>query len=128
MREPKTIQNSGNLTAGRDLTLAADNLELQGQLRSGGNLTLQAQDTLRIRDSVTAPFIASAGGKLLVQGDRSVDIFALNHPDSGLFSGGDMVLRSASTVGGDAHFWSRGNFRIEQLDGSLGNLYSPLID
>ncbi len=125
VRQPRTIQNSGNLTTGRDLTLSADNLDLQGQVRSGGNLTLQAQDTLRIRDSVTAPFIASAGGKLLVQGDRSVDIFALNHPNSGLFSGGDMVLRSANTVGGDAHYTAGGTFRIERLDTGLGNLYSP---
>ena len=130
VRQPKTIQNSGNLTAGRDLTLAADNLELQGQLRSGGNLTLQAQDTLRIRDSVTAPFIASAGGSLLVQGDRSVDIFALNHPDSGLFSGGDMVLRSANTIGGDAHYTAGGSFKLEQLNGGIGNLasfYDPIV-
>jgi large exoprotein involved in heme utilization and adhesion len=62
---------------------------------------------------------------MVVQGDQTVDIFALNHPDSGLFSGGDMVLRSANQVGGDAHYWSGGNFRIEQLNGSLGSLYSP---
>jgi hypothetical protein len=62
---------------------------------------------------------------MVVQGDRTVDIFALNHPNSGLFSSGDMVLRSANQVGGDAHYWSGGNFRIEQLDGSLGDLYSP---
>ncbi len=61
----------------------------------------------------------------MVQGNQGVDIFALNHPDSGFFSGGDMVLRSANTIGGDAHYTSGGNFRIEQLDGSLGNLFSP---
>jgi large exoprotein involved in heme utilization and adhesion len=41
-----------------------------------------------------------------------------------------MVLRSRHPVGGDAHFWSGGSFRIEQLDGSLGNLFSlhdPII-
>ncbi|QYO64126.1 hypothetical protein [Leptolyngbya sp. 7M] len=60
-----------------------------------------------------------------LQGNRVVDIFALNHPNSGLVSGGDMVLRSANQVGGDAHFWSGGNFRVERLNGSLGDLYSP---
>ncbi|MFM6155251.1 MAG: hypothetical protein ACKPE3_20015, partial [Sphaerospermopsis kisseleviana] len=34
-------------------------------------------------------------------------------------------LRSANTVSGDAHYWSGGSFRIEKLDGSLGNLNSP---
>jgi filamentous hemagglutinin family protein len=120
-----TITNTGNLAAGQGLTLSANTLDLQGQLQAGSNLTLQAQDTVRIRDSATAPFIAASQGQMLVQGDRTVDIFALNHPSSGLFSGGDMVLRSANQVGGDAHYWTGSNFRIDQLDGSLGNLYSP---
>jgi len=98
---------------------------LQGQLRVGRDLTLQAQNTLQARDSATNPFIASAGGKLVMQGNQAVDIVVLSHPNSGLFSGGDMVLRSANTVGGDVHYWSGGNFRIEKLDGNLGNLFSP---
>ncbi|MEQ9550440.1 MAG: filamentous hemagglutinin N-terminal domain-containing protein [Coleofasciculus sp. G3-WIS-01] len=119
------ITNRGNLATGRNLTLDGENLDLQEQLRSGSDLTLFAQDTVTIRDSATNPFIAAAGGNLLVTGNQGIDIFALNHPDSGLLSGGDMVLRSAADVGGDAHYWSGGSFRIEQLDGNLGNLYSP---
>ena len=130
VRQPKTIQNSGNLTAGRDLTLAADNLELQGQLRSGGNLTLQAQNTLRIGDSVTAPFIASAGGNLLVQGDRSVDILTLNHPQSQIQSGGNLTLVSNGDISADAHFFSGGNLSMLTLAGTPGNFVSqfdPII-
>jgi filamentous hemagglutinin family protein len=120
-----SIINRGNLAVGGDLTLSAGNLDLQGQLQAGGNLTLQAIDAVQIRDSLENPFIVAAGGNLLVQGNQTIDIFVLNHPASGLFSGGDLILRSANTVGGDAHFWSGRNFRIEQLDGSLGDLYSP---
>ncbi|NER92583.1 MAG: filamentous hemagglutinin N-terminal domain-containing protein [Symploca sp. SIO1B1] len=119
------ITNRGNLSAGQDLTLSAGNLDLQGQLLAGRDLTLEAQDTVQIRDSATVSFVAAAGEQLLVQGKEAVDIFALNHPDSGLFSAGDMVLRSTSPVLGDAHYWSGGSFRIEQLDGSLGGLESP---
>lgn len=110
---------TATLSAANDLTLAASHLE------TTGNLQLLAQDTVRARDSEATPFVASAGGELLVQGNQGVDIFALNHPSSGLFSGGDMVLRSANTVGGDAHYWSGGNFRIEQLNGTPGSLFSP---
>jgi filamentous hemagglutinin family protein len=124
--QPKaTIANAGNLAVGQNFTLSADNLDLQGQLQAGQDLTLQAQDTVKVRDSVTNPFVASSGGQLLVQGNEKVDIFALNHPNSGFFSGGDMVLRSPNSVIGDAHYWSGGNFRVEQLDGSLGDLDSP---
>jgi hypothetical protein len=51
-------------------------------------LTLQAQDTVKVRDSAAIPFIASAGGNLLVQGNQGIDIAALSHPYSGLFAGG----------------------------------------
>jgi hypothetical protein len=61
---------------------------------------------------VANPFIAQAGGTLQVQGNQGVDIFALSHPASGFFSGGDMVLRSANTVGGDAYFRVGGNFGL----------------
>ncbi|NEQ50359.1 MAG: S-layer family protein, partial [Leptolyngbya sp. SIO3F4] len=53
-------------------------------------------------------------------------IVALSHPDSGLFSYGDMVLRSGSAVGGDAHYWSGGGFRVETFDGDAGALESPV--
>ncbi|HEY9651754.1 MAG TPA: filamentous hemagglutinin N-terminal domain-containing protein, partial [Coleofasciculaceae cyanobacterium] len=39
-----TISNTGSLGVGRNLTLAADNLDLQGQLQAGENLTLLATD------------------------------------------------------------------------------------
>ncbi|MBW4450817.1 MAG: filamentous hemagglutinin N-terminal domain-containing protein [Spirirestis rafaelensis WJT71-NPBG6] len=120
-----TIANAGNLAVGENLTLAAGNLDIQGQMQAGGNLTLQALDTVRLRDSVENPLIAKASDQLIVQGNQAIDIFALNNLASGLFSGGDMVLRSANTVAGDAHYTTGGNFRIEQLDGNLGSLFSP---
>jgi filamentous hemagglutinin family protein len=120
-----TISSTANLNAGEDLTLSGIKLDLEGKLEAGKDLTLQATDTIKIRDRVANPFMASAGGKLVLQGNQNVDIFALNNPNSGFFSGGDMLLRSATTIGGDAHYWAGGNFRIEQLDGNLGNLFSP---
>ncbi|MDX2214475.1 MAG: S-layer family protein [Oculatellaceae cyanobacterium bins.114] len=119
-----TIASAGNLSVGQDLTLVSDRLNLTGQLQSGRNLTLLAND-VQIRDTPSTPFIASATGQLLVQGDRTVDIFALNHPNSGLFAGGDLVLRSPNPVTGDAHYTAGGNFRIEQPNGEAGALTSP---
>ncbi|NEO87410.1 MAG: filamentous hemagglutinin N-terminal domain-containing protein [Spirulina sp. SIO3F2] len=119
------LRSEAALVTGVNLTLDAANLDLEGQLRSGGDMELLATNTVKIRDAVDAPFLAQAGGELLVQGNESVDIFALNHSESGLFSDGDMVLRSGSTVGGDARYFAGGQFRIEDLGGELGALYSP---
>jgi filamentous hemagglutinin family protein len=124
-KEGVTISNQGNLTTGQDLTLVADKLDLQGQLTAGSNLTLLATDSVQMRDTLTNPFVASAGNQLQVQGIKSVDIFALNHPESRIFAGGDLVLQSAASVVGDARYFSGGSFRIEKLDGSLGKLESP---
>ncbi|PSB00953.1 two-partner secretion domain-containing protein [Merismopedia glauca] len=119
------IVNRGNLEVGKDLTLQGTNLDLQGQLLAKGNLTLQAVDTVKMTDSTNNPFIAASWGDLLVQGNKGVEISALSHPESGLFAGGNLVLRSDEIVVGDAHFWSGGSFQVQKLDGSLGGLYSP---
>ncbi|NEP48442.1 MAG: filamentous hemagglutinin N-terminal domain-containing protein [Moorea sp. SIO3C2] len=120
-----TIQNAGNLAVGQDLTLAAGHLDLQGQLEAGNNLTLFGKDTVSIRDSVAQPFIANAGGLLLIQGNQLINIAAHNHTDSGLLAGADLRLRSHNPVAGDAHYTAGGSFSIEQLDGLPGNLLSP---
>ncbi|MGG6238397.1 filamentous hemagglutinin N-terminal domain-containing protein [Nodosilinea sp. AN01ver1] len=119
------IESRAPLAAGENLTLAANRLDLQRQVAAGGDLTLLG-NTVQIRDAVDAPFVGFAGGDLLVQGNEQVDIVALSHPDSGLYSYGDMVLRSRNPVGGDAHYWSGGNFTVETLDGSGGSLFSPI--
>jgi len=110
---------------------ATGNLLLEeSQLQTTGDLTLLAQNTVRLRDSSTNPSVTVAGGTLLVQGDTGVDIFALNHPQSRLMAGGDLVLRSANPVVGDAQYISGGNFRVEKLDGTWGQLASvadPII-
>ncbi|MEO0839166.1 MAG: filamentous hemagglutinin N-terminal domain-containing protein [Cyanobacteria bacterium J06643_5] len=125
-RSPQAdIINKGNLAVGKNLNLIGNNLNLAGTLNTGGDLNLKAISDLQIRDSLDNPFIASAGKNLLLKGNLAVDIEAMNHPDSGLFSGNDLVLQSSNPVLGDAHYFSGGNFRIEQLDGSLGNLESP---
>ncbi|NEZ60131.1 filamentous hemagglutinin N-terminal domain-containing protein [Leptolyngbyaceae cyanobacterium CCMR0081] len=120
------IESRGQLVVLGDLVLAGNGLDLQGQVAAGGDLTLLGLEEVRIRDTVEVPFVGFAGGDLLVQGNQRVDIVALNHHDSGLFSYGEMVLRSAERVGGDAHYLSGGSFRVEQLDGTGGELFSPV--
>ena len=114
------IANTATFSANRNLLLNSS------QIGTIGELNLLAKDSVIARDSGDRPFIASAGEKLTVQGDRLVDLFVLNNTDSGFYSGSDMVFRSANTIIGDAHYYANGNFRVEKLDGSIGNLESPI--
>lgn len=86
------ITSRGRLAAAGDLVLAAHRLDLQGEIGAGGELTLFGLDTVQIRDTGETPFIGWAGDDLRVQGNERVDIVALSHPDSGLYSYGDLVL------------------------------------
>ncbi|TVQ65150.1 MAG: filamentous hemagglutinin N-terminal domain-containing protein, partial [Spirulina sp. DLM2.Bin59] len=118
------IENRGRLAVGGDLTLAAGQLDLEGQLQAGGHLTLQGGEGLKIRDTVDQPFLAMAGRNLTLE-SQHIDIFALNHRESEIVAGGDLVLRSPLPVLGDAHYFAGGNFRIEEPGGELGQLESP---
>ncbi|MEQ8960953.1 MAG: hypothetical protein RLP02_24030, partial [Coleofasciculus sp. C2-GNP5-27] len=124
------ITNSGNLVVGQDLRLAAGNLNLQGQLSAGSDLNMHATDTVIMQDTAIHPFIAAAGNQLEVEGANRIEISALNHPDSGLFSGADLVLRSPNPIQGNAHYTTGGSFRLEDGQGNLGRLESledPII-
>ncbi len=123
-RQNSVIEIRGQLLSGQDLTLVSDSLDLQGRLSAGRDLTLLG-NSVQIRDGVGSALVAIANRKLLIQGNDSVDIFALNDPASRLFSGGEMVLRSSNPVIGDAHFFSGGTFQVENLLGKPGDLLSP---
>lgn len=121
----KTITSqTSTLSAHHNLTL------VESQLQTTGNLNLLAQDTVRVRDSVTNPFLAQAGGNLYIQGNQTIDILALNHPQTPFQSGGDLSLVSDGDISGDAHFASGGSFSILNLAGNPGNFVSyfdPII-
>ncbi|MBD2461335.1 CHAT domain-containing protein [Oscillatoria sp. FACHB-1407] len=113
-------------------TLTATNnlISVEGQLSTTGDLTLQARDTVRLRDSQLVPLSVQSGGNLLIQGDRSIDILALNHPGTPFQSAGNLTLRSDGAVSADSHFASGGQFSILNLSNQPGNfisLYDPII-
>lgn len=120
-----TITNTGNLLSQQDLTLVADKLDLQGQLIAGRNLTLQAQNSVQVKDSVLSRFRAQAGRDLTIQGDHYIDIVALNSQKLTSFvSGGDLHLISEGEISGDARFLSGGSFFLGSLSGELAKFVS----
>ena len=120
------ISHQGILAVEEDLTLSAGNLDLQGQLKAGRNLTLKAQDTVSLRDSATEPFLAEAGRELLVQGEGAIDLSGLNNRESELVSGRDLIFRSPKRFWSDNAIYTTGGiFRTEQLDGKVVDFFIP---
>lgn len=116
---------TATLSGDRNLTL------IDSQLVTTGDLNLLAGDTVFVRDSVANPFLAQAGGNLLIRGDLGIDILALNHLSQTPFvSGGDLSLISDGTISGDAHYASGGRFSVLNLSGGGGDFvsfYDPII-
>ena len=126
-----TIINQGNLAVAQDLTLSADRLELQGQLQAGRDLSLLAENIVQVRDSAIAPFLAQAGRNLTIQGNQGIDILAL-HPSSqpAFVSGSNLSLISDGVISGDAQFASGSHFVLKSVSGGLADfvsLYDPII-
>lgn len=125
-----TISNMGNLSVGQDLVLNADKLDLQGTLQSGRDLILQAQDTVKIRDTAANPFVVNSGRDIIIQGNQNIDIFALNNPLTQILSGRHLSLVSDGVISGDAHFLSGGNLSFLTTTGGVANFvskYDPII-
>lgn len=103
---------------------ATGHLTLQDiQMETGGDLTLRAQETLRTRDSAMYPLSAIVGGNLTLQGDRSLEIQGVNHPQSG-FSSASTTLVSGGQISVAGSFRTDQTFSILNLEGGVGNLIS----
>jgi filamentous hemagglutinin family protein len=121
------------LTAQTATLSAANNLLLsESQLRTTGDLNLQAANTVMVRDRVTHPVAIQAGRHLTIQGDRGIDILALNHLQQGkpIQAGANLSLISDGVISGDTHYGSGGNFILRSLSGDIASfvsLHDPVI-
>lgn len=103
---------------------------VESRLLTAGDLSLLADQSVYIRDSEAVPFLAAAGGNLLIQGHTEIDILTLNHPQTPFQSGGNLTLASDGPISGDAHFFTWGSFSVEDLAGNPGSYFSyydPII-
>ncbi len=76
------------------------------------------------------PFVAQAGGNLMIQGDHGIEILELLHPQSQIRSRGNLCLVGDGMISADARFDSGGNFQAGSLSGQLvqfHSLYDPVI-
>lgn len=136
---PGAIANQGNLSVGRDLTLAAGRLTHTGALTAefgrltleasdgsieifGGNLeslrqmTVQATEAIDISDGAIA-----TGDRLLVASDQSIDV-----ANSIVTAESDLVWRSPIRRLGEANTYTTGGYFItEAADGTVVDFLIP---
>ncbi len=120
----KIQADQATLAAAKDLQLESSDL------RTTGTLNLLAGETLRIRDGADNPFVAKAGGDLVIRGDRAIDILALSSPETLIRSEGNLSLVSDFPISGDAHFSAAEDLAFLTTAGLPGNfvsLYDPII-
>jgi len=80
------ITNRGNLATGHNLTLAAGNLNLEGQLHAGKNLTLNSGGSITLKGIVDASPILDS------------DTYLGNGGDVTLLANGDITLAPGSAI------------------------------
>lgn len=123
--EQGTITSQADLTTDQNLTLTAQDLDIQGVITANQSLSLLATDKLAISDSPVAPTALTTASDLLLQAGQSLSIDLLQHPDSRIQAGRDLHLRSDHPILADATFVAGGDFWAQTLDGRLGSLISP---
>jgi hypothetical protein len=89
------ITNRGNLATGQNLTLAAGNLNLEGQLHAGKNLTLNSGGSITLNGIVDASPILDSGTYL----GNGGDVTLLANGDITLAPGS--AIRSVGLLGGN---------------------------
>ncbi len=120
-----TTVNSANaiLSAPNNLTVVG------GQMLTTGDLTLQAGDTVRVREGARG-LQAIAGGNLAIVADQGIDILALTGIQPAFQAGGNISLVSPGSISGDSNFSAGRNFSIENGLGGGGQFvseYDPII-
>ena len=106
------------------LSATQDILLENGKFQTSGDLNLLANNGVVLQDSATQPLNLLVGGNLLVRGTQNVSMNVLANPNSSLFAGGNVVLQSNNPTDVDAHWRGGGDFLVEKLDGSPGDIYS----
>lgn len=141
-----TINNTGNLQAGQDLTLVAGNLDLQGQLQVGRNLTLESHNDITVKDiisdnslgvsgdiTITAPGDINVGNIKVARNSNNSDFNSISINSTG----GSVYLNNsnlnsnniASGYAGDIAISARQEVKIENSSkiSTIGNLGRILI-
>jgi filamentous hemagglutinin family protein len=114
------IRTTGNLTLDAQQNLAIAN----STLAAGGDINLLAGNTVQLQDGANPgqELIVNAGNNLLVRGNQAITIQAANNPLSRLQAGGTITLVSDGLITANARFLAGGSLSFLTLSSAPGTV------
>ena len=122
--EGATIKSSGSLTAGQDLVLNADKLDLAGILQSSRDLKLQAQDSIKITNgflSTNSSNVGNAGNITINAASLYLYNSSLNANTFGKANAGNITINVANSIKFDGKSSTQSQVAAQAL-GNAGNV------
>ncbi len=115
----KTIE-AGNL----QVEAPSDIVLLVPQISTTGSIALVAGSTITFRDSLEFPSNLRTNGNLLLRGDGRIDFLAINHPESTVKVGGNLMFISRRDILADSLFEVGGRVTVESSPSEQPDLFS----
>jgi filamentous hemagglutinin family protein len=112
-----------------DIAILGSDIRVEGSVVAKNDLLIEASEAITLRDDTENPLKLHAYRDLKLQGEL-IDIFALNHPETSIASGGPMALVSSNPISADGHFYSGGDFSLLTFNGKPGDFlcyWDPII-
>ncbi len=110
-------------TANLQVEAPSDIVLLVPQISATGSISLRADSTITFRDSLEFASNFRANGNLVLRGDGRIDFLAINHPESKITVGGNLVFVSRRDILADSVFAVGGRVIVEPTPEEDGNIF-----
>lgn len=100
-------------TANLQVEAPSDIVLLVPQISATGSISLRADSTIIFRDSLEFASNLRANSNLILRGDGRIDFLAVNHPESTITVGGNLVFVSRRDILADSVFAVGGRVIVE---------------
>lgn len=104
----------------------SDIVLLVPQISATNTVVFNAGSTITFRDSLAFPSNLTTGGNLVLRGDGRIDFLAVNHPESVIKVGGNLLFISRRDIWADSVFAVGGRVLIEASPVDTVDILAPV--
>ncbi|MFN3359998.1 MAG: filamentous hemagglutinin N-terminal domain-containing protein [Pseudanabaenaceae cyanobacterium] len=103
----------------------SDIVLLVPQISAGNNVVFNAGSTITFRDSLAFASNLATNGNLVLRGDGRIDFLAVNHPQSVIKVGGNLLFLSRRDIWADSVFAVGGRVLVEASPSETIDIFAP---